>query len=250
MFQRLCHVRKNGIDSNGVGVVIDGTLDSGKNYVWDINLAEQAEYWKNVFCTYSDNNLMIRLPETLFRNMQYHDVPLTFDGWMTKLIFAAEKCDRQEIMFLFPVSGIAPEKFTYLLSIFDSIVADSTVLCRIGVEISDPQTALLSEEYAEAVDFIVFQTEELTKAMYQMASGDARSAVCEYMRDGIFEQSPFCSFDSVGLGTLLLLAMCRASAAKPGITFGVEGKPIEEPQGRKFCSETGIKWMLMEAQAA
>ena len=70
------------------------------------------------------------------------------------------------------------------------------------------------------------------------------------MQDGIFEQSPFCTFDSVGLGTLLLFAICQANTAKKGICFGAAGKPIEEPQGQKFCRENGIGWMLFDAPAA
>lgn len=255
MVKMLYDVHKSGILPESSGIVLDGTLIGGNDdewegkYVWQLEPQQQIEQWKQIFIAYQNEKVMIRISAEAVTDGPQGDIPLSFDHLMCAMVSAAEMCGKEEVMILFP-SGISRERFSCLIHVFDSAVADSAVLCYTGVEISDPHTALYIDQYAELADFIIFQTEELTKEMYCMAIGDARAAVCAYMSDGIFEQSPFCSFDEVGLGTLLLLAMCRANAANHNIKFGVEGKPVEEPQGRKFCSENGIGWMLVEQQAA
>lgn len=249
MHQKLYHVGKAGMDPNEIGIVVDGTINGEIEDVWNDTPSEQIKYWETVFSKYANQNLMIRLPEGALQNVSQQDVPCSFDVSIETLVHAAEKCGREELMVLFPAAGLSPERFSYLIGLFNAAAADSVVLCRVGMEISDPQTALMIGEYTAMMDFIIFQTEELTKRMYAIANDDARTVVCEYMQNGLFEQSPFCTFDSVGLGTLMLFAICQACSVKPRISFGAEGKPIEEPQGQKFCSENGIEWMLLDAAA-
>ena len=60
------------------------------------------------------------------------------------------------------------------------------------------------------------------------------------MKNGWFEQSPFCSFDQTGLGTLLLFSIERARQKKHEIRIGLMGKPACEPVGIAFCRENKV----------
>lgn len=256
MVQLIYNVKNIDILHRDQDTVPDGILYDGKfpskteRYIWEFAPEQQRSRWKGLFAACPQERVIIRLSGSILEDAQKKSVPLSFDKCMEMLIRAAESCGREELMVLFPSTGIPLDQLRCLISLFNIFAADSTLLCRTGVEIADPQAALMAEEYAKIADFIIFQTEELTKTMYAIANGDARRVVCKYMQDGIFEQSPFCTFDSVGLGTLLLFAICQANTVKQGICFGAAGKPIEEPQGQKFCRENGIGWMLFDAPAA
>lgn len=168
-----------------------------------------------------------------------------FELQIRSIIKGAEQSGMQKISLLLPYSGNW-EEVRLLCALTDGIAAESVITCPLGLEITTPRAACVTKEYVATMDFLVFDTEALTQTMYGIAARDAEDAIDHYMREGLFEHSPFCSFDQTGLGTLLLLAIRGARAIKPTAGIGLKGKPAHEPVGLAFCRENKVDMLFTD----
>ena len=169
-----------------------------------------------------------------------------FELQINSIFRGAEHSGRTQLSMLLPHTGNVRE-ISLLCSLVDSIAAEYNVCCLLGIEIPTPKAALCMREYLGLTNFFVFDTEALTHNLYGVSDGEAADAVAYYMRVGLFDQSPFCSFDQTGLGTLLLLAIGQVRAADHRIGIGLMGKPACEPVGLSFCKENAVE-MLFEGK--
>lgn len=177
---------------------------------------------------------------------EYHFPPQylrLFELQIRSIMKGAERGGLQKIALLLPYSGNVDE-VRMLCGLTDGIAAEFLITCQLGIEVSTPRAACETGEYAGMMDFLVFSTEALTQKMYGIPDDGAEGAVAYYMRRGVFEQSPFCSFDNTGLGTLLLLAINRARAIPGKIRIGMMGKPVCEPVGLAFCAENKVDMLF------
>jgi len=113
----------------------------------------------------------------------------------------------------------------------------------VGTMIELPRAALLAGEIAKSAAFFSFGTNDLTQTVYGLSRDDAASFMGAYQRLGIFEQDPFVSLDTVGVGELIRIAAERGRAARPGLKLGICGEHGGDPASIRFCREVGLDYV-------
>jgi pyruvate,orthophosphate dikinase len=73
----------------------------------------------------------------------------------------------------------------------------------VGTMIELPRAALLAGEIAKSAEFFSFGTNDLTQTTYGLSRDDAASFIGAYQKLGIFEQDPFVTLDTTGVGELI-----------------------------------------------
>ena len=118
-----------------------------------------------------------------------------------------------------------------------------TVPYSVGTMIELPRAALLAGEIAESAAFFSFGTNDLTQTVYGLSRDDAASFIGAYQRLGIFEQDPFVSIDTVGVGELIRIAVERGRATRPDLKIGICGEHGGDPASIRFCREVGLDYV-------
>jgi pyruvate, orthophosphate dikinase len=113
----------------------------------------------------------------------------------------------------------------------------------VGTMIELPRAALLAGEIAKSAAFFSFGTNDLTQTVYGLSRDDAASFMGAYQRLGIFEQDPFVSLDTIGVGELIRIAAERGRAARPGLKLGICGEHGGDPASIRFCREVGLDYV-------
>jgi pyruvate,orthophosphate dikinase len=118
-----------------------------------------------------------------------------------------------------------------------------TVPYSVGTMIELPRAALLAGEIAESAAFFSFGTNDLTQTTYGLSRDDAASFIGAYQRLGIFEQDPFVSIDTQGVGELIKIAVERGRATRPDLKLGICGEHGGDPASIRFCREVGLDYV-------
>jgi pyruvate,orthophosphate dikinase len=118
-----------------------------------------------------------------------------------------------------------------------------TVPYLIGTMIELPRAALMAGEIAKSAEFFSFGTNDLTQTTYGLSRDDAASFISTYQKLGIFEQDPFVTLDTVGVGELIRIAVERGRTARPGLKLGICGEHGGDPASIRFCHEVGLNYV-------
>jgi pyruvate, orthophosphate dikinase len=113
----------------------------------------------------------------------------------------------------------------------------------VGTMIELPRAALMAGQIAESAAFFSFGTNDLTQTVFGLSRDDAASFIGAYQRLGIFEQDPFVTLDTVGVGELIRIAAERGRAARPGLKLGICGEHGGDPASIRFCHEIGLDYV-------
>jgi len=113
----------------------------------------------------------------------------------------------------------------------------------VGTMIELPRAALMAGEIAESAAFFSFGTNDLTQTVYGLSRDDAASFIGAYQRLGIFEQDPFVTIDTAGVGELIRIAVERGRATRPGLKLGICGEHGGDPASIRFCHEVGLDYV-------
>jgi pyruvate,orthophosphate dikinase len=113
----------------------------------------------------------------------------------------------------------------------------------VGTMIELPRAALMAGEIAESAAFFSFGTNDLTQTVYGLSRDDAASFIGIYQRLGIFEQDPFVSIDTQGVGELIRIAAERGRKTRPGLKLGICGEHGGDPASIRFCNEVGLDYV-------
>jgi pyruvate,orthophosphate dikinase len=113
----------------------------------------------------------------------------------------------------------------------------------VGTMIELPRAALLAGEIAESAAFFSFGTNDLTQTTYGLSRDDAASFIGAYQRLGIFEQDPFVSIDTEGVGELIKIAAERGRATRPDLKLGSCGEHGGDPASIRVCREVGLDYV-------
>ena len=113
----------------------------------------------------------------------------------------------------------------------------------VGTMIELPRAALMAGEIAESAVFFSFGTNDLTQTTYGLSRDDAASFIGAYQRLGIFEQDPFVTLDTEGVGELIRIACERGRATRPGLKLGICGEHGGDPASIRFCHEVGLDYV-------
>ncbi len=116
----------------------------------------------------------------------------------------------------------------------------------VGTMIEVPRAALLAGAIAREVEFFSFGTNDLTQMTMALSRDDAGHFLPEYVderRLGILKDDPFHTLDREGVGQLVLWAMERGRAARPGLKIGICGEHGGEARSVAFCHEAGMDYV-------
>ncbi len=132
----------------------------------------------------------------------------------------------------------------------------------VGTMIELPRAALLAGEIAEIADFFEFGTNDLTQTTLGMSRDDAGAFLPKYVEKGIYEQDPFQSLDTTGVGKLvamacqdgrntnkeLYLSICGEHGGDPASIMylnqyldGVSCSPYRVPIARLAAAQAAVK---------
>ncbi|MBQ3864364.1 MAG: pyruvate, phosphate dikinase, partial [Clostridia bacterium] len=114
---------------------------------------------------------------------------------------------------------------------------------HVGTMIEVPRAALLADEIAKDASFFSFGTNDLTQTTYAFSRDDAGKFLDEYYQKKIFESDPFARLDTVGVGSLIKMAVEKGRSTRPDIKLGICGEHGGDPSSVAFCHEAGLNYV-------
>jgi pyruvate,orthophosphate dikinase len=113
----------------------------------------------------------------------------------------------------------------------------------IGTMIEVPRAALSAAAIAAHADFFSFGTNDLTQMGMGLSRDDTGELIAHYVKQGLFEQDPFVSIDTDGIGRLVELATREGRGARPGLKVGVCGEHGGDPASIAFFARAGLDYV-------
>jgi pyruvate,orthophosphate dikinase len=119
----------------------------------------------------------------------------------------------------------------------------SRLRLAIGTMIEVPRAALNADVIAEYADFFSFGTNDLTQMAYALSRDDVGNFLPDYLANEIFEDDPFVTIDTVGIGQLVRIGAERGRSARPGLKLGVCGEHGGDARSVKFFADAGLDYV-------
>jgi pyruvate,orthophosphate dikinase len=113
----------------------------------------------------------------------------------------------------------------------------------VGSMIELPRAALRAEQIAESAAFFSFGTNDLTQTTFGLSRDDAGAFLPAYQRNGILENDPFVTLDTVGVGELIRIAVERGRKTRPTLRLGICGEHGGDPASIRFCETIGLDYV-------
>lgn len=151
-----------------------------------------------------------------------------------------------EIMI--PLVG-SEKELTYLkeciVAVADRVVSSykADVTYKVGTMIEVPRAALVADRIAEYAEFFSFGTNDLTQMTFGFSRDDVGSFLPHYLALDMFENDPFASLDTEGVGQLVSLAAKRGREKRANIKLGICGEHGGDPASIEFCYKTGLNYV-------
>ena len=123
---------------------------------------------------------------------------------------------------------------------------------EIGTMIEVPRAALVSDQIASAVDpedgerlcsFFSYGTNDLTQMTMGISRDDASAFIPKYTEVGIFEEDPFKTIDTEGVGWLLHLSAAKGRTVNPNLSLSVCGEHGGDPESIAFFDKVGLDYV-------
>ncbi|MDZ4737559.1 MAG: pyruvate, phosphate dikinase [Rhodospirillaceae bacterium] len=156
--------------------------------------------------------------------------------------------DTVEAEIMIPLVSMTKE-LTILKALVDRIAADVsreqgvTIPYIVGTMIELPRAALRAGDIARDAEFFSFGTNDLTQTAYGLSRDDAARFITYYERQGILQQDPFISLDTVGVGELVEIAAERGRKTRPDLKLGICGEHGGDPASIRFCAQIGLDYV-------
>lgn len=113
----------------------------------------------------------------------------------------------------------------------------------VGTMIETPRAALTADEIAREAEFFSFGTNDLTQMTFGFSRDDTGKLISEYVDKGIFEEDPFQSLDTAGVGKLVEMAVTLGKQTRPKIKLGICGEHGGDPKTIEFCHKVGLNYV-------
>ena len=111
----------------------------------------------------------------------------------------------------------------------------------VGAVVGVPHACLDAAEIASLSEFLVFDTHELTQAVFVMSREDTNMYLSRYIHElQVFDADPFVRFDDTGVGKLVRMGAEQARRAHPGIRLEVAGEVAGEPAACQLAEDFGM----------
>ncbi len=144
-------------------------------------------------------------------------------------------CDRRELDYLRQITMETAE------AVFTK--QHTRVDFSFGTMIEVPRAALLAGSIAESAEFFSFGTNDLTQLTLGLSRDDASRFLPDYLAKGIFQNDPFQTLDTSGVGQLIRHAADSGRRARPGLKCGLCGEHGGDPQSIRFCHEAKVDYV-------
>ena len=113
----------------------------------------------------------------------------------------------------------------------------------VGTMIELPRAALLAGKIAQSAEFFSFGTNDLTQTVFGLSRDDGGEIIDIYRKKGVFAEDPFVVLDRDGVGELMMIAVERGRAVRPGLKIGICGEHAGDPASIRFCHELGLDYV-------
>ena len=133
-----------------------------------------------------------------------------------------------------------------ILQVADEVKAQTGVAeldFMIGTMIEVPRAALTADEIAKEAEFFSFGTNDLTQMACGFSRDDIGSFLPLYLEKAIYEEDPFASLDTSGVGQLVAIATERGREARPGLKVGICGEHGGDPASIAFFHQVGLDYV-------
>ena len=114
---------------------------------------------------------------------------------------------------------------------------------QVGTMIELPRAALRAGDIAKTAEFFSFGTNDLTQTTLGISRDDAASFLGPYTAKGILPHDPFVTLDQEGVGELVLIAVERGRATRPGLKLGICGEHGGDAASIAFCEKAGLDYV-------
>ncbi len=125
-------------------------------------------------------------------------------------------------------------------------VAETTgtpISYRVGAVVETPRAAIVADDLASLVEFVCFDTDSLTDAVFCLSREDSSKLLSGYVAEGITGSDPLTALDVEGVGSLMRLAVERARTGRPGIEIGVCGSHCLDPTAMSLLDEYRVDFV-------
>ncbi|MCC7166082.1 MAG: pyruvate, phosphate dikinase [Rhodospirillales bacterium] len=119
----------------------------------------------------------------------------------------------------------------------------TTLAYHVGTMIELPRAALQAGTIAQTAEFFSFGTNDLTQTTLGMSRDDSGPFLEVYRAKGIYEQDPFASLDTEGVGELIAIAKERGRKTRPDLKVGICGEHGGDPASIAFCQKVGLDYV-------
>ncbi len=113
----------------------------------------------------------------------------------------------------------------------------------VGTMIELPRAALTADKIAETAEFFSFGTNDLTQTTLGLSRDDAGRFLPHYIETGIFNNDPFQTIDTDGVGKLIDTAVKLGRNENHKLKVGICGEHGGDPKSIHFCHEMGLDYV-------
>lgn len=117
----------------------------------------------------------------------------------------------------------------------------------VGTMIEIPRAALTADRIAGEAEFFSFGTNDLTQTTYGISRDDGGKFLNYYLAHGIWQDDPFETLDTEGVGELMRIAVERGRRARPNLKVGICGVHGGDPRSIAFCYRLGLNYVSCSA---
>jgi pyruvate,orthophosphate dikinase len=115
----------------------------------------------------------------------------------------------------------------------------------VGTMIEVPRGALTADEIASEAQFFSFGTNDLTQTTFGFSRDDIGKFLGAYQDKKILEKDPFSTIDTVGVGSLVRMAVEKGRSVRPDIKLGICGEHGGDPSSIHFFEKVGLNYVSM-----
>lgn len=160
-------------------------------------------------------------------------------------LIAARRAGMRQARLLLPCHDVY--EFVSASSAIRRLADARGLFVTIGAHITTPNAACACDKLTGA-DFLLFDAESLVCKLYHISQESLYGARYLYPPAGARAFSPVCTFDSLGLGTLLLISARRLHGR--ALPCHLHGRPALAPDGAVFCQENGFAQTVLRAASS
>lgn len=121
--------------------------------------------------------------------------------------------------------------------------ADIPLSYLVGSMVETPRAALIADELARDAEFFSFGTNDLTQMTYGLSRDDTGKLIETYQKREIFQDDPFRTLDTDGVGKLIEMAVKLGRQTRPKIKLGICGEQGGDPKTVQFCYQIGLQYV-------